>query len=453
MAAMLAVCFSLTVLSSDLAHAVDTTSSNATTVPPATELLIPDSEAWAIHWQATNITQKHSDFIAPYSGTNSLNPHGGMEETTDTTLFLGLRLWSGAEVWLNPEVDQGFGFDNTLGVAGFPSGGAYKIGANTPYLRFPKLFVRQIIALDGTNEAIAAAPNQLAGSQTSNNVTLTVGKFSVVDIFDTNSYAHDPRADFLNWSIFEAGSYDYAADPWGFTFGAAAEWNQDWWTLRAGFFQLSSEPNGKITRINFGENSTNLEVEARHQWLGHPGKIKLLTWINQGRMASYQDAVALGQATNSTPDVALVRRYSSRAGVALNMEQEISSDIGAFARLSANRGDKETYEFSDINQSISAGLSIKGGTWARENDTIGIAVVMNRISGDAQKYFTAGGLGLLIGDGNLNYAPEKIVEMFYSMQFSSTATASVDYQYIANPAYNQDRGPVSVYSLRLHANF
>ncbi len=407
----------------------------------------------SIHWQATNITQKHDSFVAPYSGTNSLDHQSATAETTDSTLFIGQRLWQGAEIWINPEVDQGFGFNNTLGLAGFPSGGAYKIGANSPYLRVQKLFMRQVIGLGGESHQVDDTANQLAGMQAANNLTLTLGKFSVVDIFDTNAYAHDPRADFLNWSVIDSGAFDYAADPWGYTFGSAIEWNQDDWTLRGGFFQLSPIPNGKISRVNFGENSTDIELEARHVWWGHPGKIKLLAWVNEGRMASYQDAVALGALTDSVPRVDLVRRYSSRPGAALNLEQELRPDLGAFVRISANRGNRETYEFTDINSSASAGLSLKGRSWGRSGDTWGIARVVNRISGEAQSYFAAGGLGLLIGDGKLDYAPEKIVESVYTASVCANLMVSVDYQYITNPAYNQDRGPVSIWGIRTHLSF
>ena len=423
------------------------------TAAPVPDTALPETEDWAIHGQLTNITQKHNDFPAQYSGTQSLSPTGPAEETTDATLMIGRRLWNGAEFWINPEIDQGFGFNNTMGIAGFPNGGAYKLGNNTPYLRIQRLFVRQTISLDGDRTNVDSGPNQLAQNIGVNNITITAGKFSVADIFDTNTYAHDPRADFLNWSLIDGGSYDYAADPWGYTWGGAVEWTQNWWTLRGGFFQLSPVPNSKIVRVNFGSNSTNLELETRHSFAGHPGKIKLLAWIDQGNMASYSDAVLLGRQTNAMPNVALVRVPGSRPGVVLNMEQELSADVGAFLRMSADRGDKEAYEFSDINQSLSTGLSIKGDSWGRSDDTIGIAGVVNRISGEAQSYFEAGGLGILIGDGKMNYAPEKITEMYYAWHPLSFAALTFDYQHVSNPAYNQDRGPVSIYGVRLHANF
>jgi high affinity Mn2+ porin len=199
---------------------------------------ISEPEQWGLHGQLTNITMKHADFNAAYSGANSLSAVGPTVETTDMTLFIGHRLWHDAEIWLNPEVDQGFGFNDTLGMAGYPSGGAYKVGANTPYLRLPRAFMRQVFNLGGGEEKVEAGANQLSNINTENNVTVTIGKFAVPDIFDTNSYAHDPRADFLNWSIVEGGAFDYAADPWGYTYGAALEWKQDWWTLRGAMFEL-----------------------------------------------------------------------------------------------------------------------------------------------------------------------------------------------------------------------
>jgi len=374
----------------------------ATSPAQVVDQAAPPDEDLAVHGQATNITQKHSVFTSPYSGTNSLDPNGRIEETSDITLFAGVRVWRGGELWLNSEIDQGFGFGNTLGIAGFPNGGAYKVGENIPYFRIPRAFIRQVIPLGGSEQKVDAAANQLGGTEASDNVTLTVGKFAVVDIFDTNSYAHDPRADFMNWSIIDGGAFDYAADSWGYTFGAAAEWSQSWWTLRAGLFQLSTVPNGKVAGIDFSENSVIVEAEARHEWFGHQGKIKILAFENHGSMGRYQDAAQLGLQTNTAPDISLVRQVATRPGMALNMEQEISSALGAFARYSVNRGDKETYEFTDINQSLSAGILLKGDRWGRHDDSIGVAAVANRLSGAAQAYFGAGGLGLLVGDGRLN---------------------------------------------------
>lgn len=410
-------------------------------------------EDWALHGQVTNVTQGHPRFTSSYSGTNSLIANGRTEETTDITLYAGVRLWRGAEFWINPEIDQGFGLSNTVGMAGFPSGEAYKIGANVPYPRLPRVFLRQVIPLSGELVKMESSANQLAGSKAANNVTLTIGKFSVTDIFDTNTYAHDPRGDFLNWSIIDAGAFDYAADAWGFTYGAAAEWTQDAWTLRGGVFQLSKIPNGKIVNVDFSQYMLVTELEQRYQMRGHPGKAKLLAFVNRGRMGAYRDALQLAQLAGDTPDTGLVRRFASRPGVAINLEQELAPDLGMFLRASLNNGTKEAYEFTEINRSISGGLSLKGGRWGRDDDTFGLAGVVNGLSSDARRYFANGGIGILIGDGGQTYGAEKVLETYYSMRVNRHVTLAVNYQHVNNPAYNRDRGPVSIFGVRAHAEF
>jgi high affinity Mn2+ porin len=328
-------------------------------------------ESTALRFQFTNVTQKHPPFRSPYEGTNSLKGSERAEETSDLTIYAGFRPWRGAEFWINPEIDQGFGLSNTVGLAGFSSGEAYKIGANTPYLRLPRAFFREVFALGDESEAVEASANQLGGSRAKDNITLTIGKFSVVDVFDNNSYAHDPRTDFMNWSIVDSGAFDYAADPWGYTNGAAIEWSQGAWTLRGGVFQMSRVPDNKVTGIHFGQFTAVSELERRYEWNARPGKVRLLVFGNRARMASYADAVALGAATGSAPDVSLVRRPQWRNGIALNVEQELAEGVGAFVRLSRNDGSKEAYEFTEINRSEAAGLSIKGARWGREKDEIG----------------------------------------------------------------------------------
>src|SRR5579864_1660536 len=192
-----------------------------------------ETDNFAFHGQATYVNQYSAPFRAPYSGPNSLDANIG-RETTDVTLYAGVRLWSGAEAWINPEIDQGFGLSSTLGAAGFPSGEAYKAGADYPYVRLHRAFLRQTINLGGDAEKLDAGFNQFSGSQTADRLVFTVGKIGVGDVFDTNKYAHDPRGDFLNWSIIDTGTFDYAADAWGYSVGAAAEWYQGPWTLRGG---------------------------------------------------------------------------------------------------------------------------------------------------------------------------------------------------------------------------
>ena len=412
---------------------------------------IAEDDSWSLHGQTTFVWQYHPAFRSPYRGPNSFDPGSRGDETFDATLFAGLRLWDGGEVYLNPEIDQGYGLSNTVGVAGFPSGEAYKIGKAEPYFRLQRLFFRQSFDLGGEEENIAPDANQLGSARTADNLVLTVGKFSVTDIFDADDYAHDPKQNFLNWAIIDSGAFDYAADAWGYSYGAAAEWTRGRWTLRAGLFDLSRVPNTTALVRGFGQFELVGETEERHTLFGEAGTVKLLGFVNRGRMGSYNAAINLAAATHSVPDTALVRRYRSRPGAALNVEQQIAYGLGVFLRASANDGSQEAYEFTEINRSLAIGLSLSGVAWGRPNDTVGVAGVTNAISRSARDYLAAGGVGILIGDGALpHYRTENILETYYSLGIAAGLFVSLDYQWIQHPAYNGDRGPVSVFGLRLH---
>jgi high affinity Mn2+ porin len=411
-------------------------------------------ETWAIHGQATNTWLLQPAFRSPYQGPQSLSPATNGRETVDLTLYAGVRPWQGAEFWFNPEIDQGFGLSDTFGVAGYPSGEAYKLGKAEPYFLMQRAFLRQTIDLGGETEKLDPDLNQLGGTQTADRLVFTIGKYSIVDIFDTNKYAHDPRNDFLNWSIIDGGAFDYAANAWGYTYGGAAEWYQDWWTARAGVFDLSLVPNSAKLSPGLGQGQFVAELEERHKLWDQPGKLKLLYWLTRGNLGTYTDAIALGQATGTTPSTAAVRSFRTKAGVALNLEQQLTTDLGFFARASLAQGDVEEVDFTDINQSVSAGLSLTGSRWGRPDDTVGLAGVVNRISHDGKLYLAAGGLGGIIGDGQLpNAGPEQILEAYYSVPVFSFAHITVDYQFVNNPAYNRDRGPVSIFGIRTHIEF
>lgn len=406
------------------------------------------------HGQATFLQQAYPGFRSPYQGTNSLPGGGQGRETSDATLYAGVRLWGGAELWINAEIDQGFGIGDAHGVAGFTSGEAYKVGQTYPYARLPRSFVRQTIDLSGATVNFESAANQFAGSSTTNRLVLTVGKFGVVDVFDTNKYAHDPRTDFMNWAIIDTGTFDYAADAWGYTYGAAAEWYQGNWTVRGGLFDLSVVPNSTDLDPSFSQVQWVGEIERHYDLWGHPGKIAVTGFLTRGRMGTFANAIALAAIVGGPADIAAVRQYQSRTGIALNMEQEITPDLGAFVRMGWADGAKEPYEFTDIDRTVVGGLSLTGKPWNRPGDTVGIAGVVNNIAGVHQAFFNAGGLGILIGDGQLPHPGlEQIVETYYSYAVTDSTKISADYQLIANPGYNRDRGPVSVFAGRVHTQF
>jgi high affinity Mn2+ porin len=411
-----------------------------------------DAGDWNAHSQTTFVEQYAAPFHAPYHGANSLDPNIA-RETWDVTFYLGRRLWTGAAVWINPEIDQGYGLSNTLGVAGFTSGEAYKVGFTHPYARVPRLFVQQTINLGGASESVEAGLNQFRAAQTANRLVVTAGKLSVSDLFDTIVYAHDPRSDFMNWALVDAGTFDYAADAWGFTYGAAVEWYQGHWVARAGLFDLSLVPNSVELDLGFRQDQIVYELEHQHTLHGEPGKVALVGFVSRGHMGRYDDALRAAGETGSVPNTEEVRRFNRRPGLNLNVAQQVTSNVGVFGRVGWADGNVEPYEFTDIDRTVSAGASIAGSQWGRRNDVLGIATVFNGISDAHRAYLAAGGLGILVGDGQLPHAgTESIVESYYRFPMGPWQLTA-DYQFIVNPAFNAERGPVSVLSLRIRRQF
>lgn len=409
---------------------------------------------WAVHAQSTFVLQGNARFNSPYQGSNSMDPDPHAKETFDLTLYAGIRPWKGAEIWVDPEIDQGFGLSNTLGAAGFPSGEAYKVGKADPYLKLPRWFLRQTIDLGGKSEKVDADLTQLRGHQTEDRLVLTVGKFGVVDIFDTNEQAHDPRSDFMNWTIIDAGTFDYAANAWGFTYGAAAELYEGDWTIRAGAFDLSKVPNDIDLDPRFSQVEFDGEVEHRHSIRGLPGKVKVTFFLNHGRMGRFADAIRLADATGEPADITAVRRMQNRVGISFNVEQQVAKFASIFVKGGVADGTREPYEFTDVDRTLASGLSLKGESWGREGDTVAIAAVVNGITRIHERFLDAGGLGILIGDGKLPHpAPEEIVEAYYDFALAKPLHVSLDGQLINHPGYNQDRGPIPLWGVRVHAQF
>jgi high affinity Mn2+ porin len=409
-------------------------------------------ERFAFHGQTTFIEQYDAPFGSPYLGPHSLNPNQG-RESLDFMYFVGAKLWHGAEFWLDPEFDQGFGLSNTEGIAGFPSGASFKVGSAVPYARIQRAFVRQTINLGGDSQKVSADQNQFAGSNTTDRLVFSVGKYSVSDIFDQNKYAQNARKDFMNWALIDTGSFDYAADAWGYTYGAAVEWYQGAWTLRGGLFDISTVPNSTDLDPTFKQFQWVGEIERRYTLWSRAGKIALTGFLTRARLGTYQDAIALTQTTGLPADIAAVREYRSRMGFGANLEQEIADGLGVFARAGFASGDVEPDSYTDIDRTVAAGMALTGKQWGRPDDTFGLAGIVNGITAAHAQFLNEGGLGIIVGDGQLPHpGPEQIIEAYY--QFPIYAwKAMLDYQFVVNPAYNRDRGPVSIGGLRLHLEF
>jgi high affinity Mn2+ porin len=374
-----------------------------------------------------------------------------VKETVSLDLFAGARLWRGAEFFVDGETWQGFGFGDVHGIEGFPNGDAFKVGTKVPNAVFGRVFARQTIGLGGQTAAVADDPLHLAGPVDASRITLTLGKFSAKDIFDNNAYANDPRTQFMNWNFMANVAWDYPADSLGYITGFAAELNQPQWTARYGFFQMPRTANGVAEDPAYTRAwAMAAEFERRFTVNGHPGAVRALAYLNQAHMGSYE-------ATLDNPtlnmDIKLTREYRQKFGFGLNLEQELAKEVGAFMRLGWSDGRNETWVFTDVDRTASLGLSVKGGFWERPNDTLGLAGAINAVSGIHRQFCAAGGLGILAGDGGLSYGFEEVAEGYYDFQIYKTLHGAFDCQFINHPAFNRDRGPVSVFGARLHWEF
>jgi high affinity Mn2+ porin len=411
------------------------------------------NQRFNVHFQQTVITQYRPGFSAPYTGNNSLLTGEETQTSLTTTLFGGARLWKGMEAYFNPEMSGGSGLSKTLGIAGFPNGETFRVGGAEPKIYIARLYFTQNFEWGNDKEYIEDDVNQLAGWKSKRYLKVTVGKFGMADFFDGNEFSHDARSQFMNWSLMDNAAWDYPANTRGYVFGAVAELGQPNWALRFGYTMTTTSANGAIwdERISHA-NTQTLEYEKRYLLSGHKGTLRLLAFRNNGKMGVYRDAI---DQNSAAPDVDATQAYGRhKYGFGISADQYLTNDFGVFAKASYNDGKTETWAFTEIDRSLSLGAVLKGTSWRRKDDELGLAFVGNGISKDHQDYLAAGGYGFIIGDGQLNYSPELIAEVYYKLNaYQHKLWLSPDYQFIANPAYNRDRGPVNVFSLRAHVEF
>ncbi len=431
----------------------------ATTQPPDTTKTSP----WSTHFQLTVINQIHSGFHAAYSGMNSLSDTVEPAATSiTTTLFLGRKLWKGAAIYANPEVSGGRGLSYSVGVAGALNGETYRIGNPEPVLSLSRAYFQQSFPLGHTDyEDAPDGPFQVAERLPTHRITITAGKYAMSDQYDVNAYSHDPRSQFLNWSLMSNGAWDYPADTKGYTSGLIVEWHTPNWAVRLSSVAVPVVANHPKMEYVFDKAmSETAELERETKLGSHPGTIRLLFSYTQSRAPSYK----AGLAALKDNDTALLNVIDGngegtsygghKTGLGLNADQELTDNIGAFARVGWNDGQYATWAFTEIDQTASLGLSFKGAPWKRPDDVVGVAGVVNGISAEHRAFLKAGGYGFIIGDGNLNYGHESIVETYYNAKLYEHVFLTFDYQYVTNPGYNKDRhGPVHVFAFRGHIEF
>jgi high affinity Mn2+ porin len=406
-----------------------------------------------LHFQLTTVTQAHPAFDADYSGKNSLSPDSEHETTVTSTLFLGARLWKGAEMYVNPEVSGGSGLSRALGIAGFPNGESFRVGDAQPRVYLARLMLRQTIAAGTETEAVKDEANQLGGTRPVRRWTVTVGKFGLSDYFDDNTYSHDPRTQFLNWADWTAGAWDYSADTRGYTWGLVIEYNDAAWAAR---FAATAQPRS-ANGLEFDKRVRDAyalsgEYERRYEVRGEKGAARLILFYNRAQMGSYREAIERGGP--DPPDIVSTRRVGrSKWGFVVNLEQSLNASTGLFLRGSWNDGHDEAWAYAEIERSVTAGAVRKAPLKIRPDDEAGLAFIVNGLSPDHRDYLAAGGYGFMIGDGRLSYGSETIGELYYQAALQKHVWLTADYQIVAHPAYNRDRGPVHVFGARFHAEF
>lgn len=411
-----------------------------------------EAEAWSLHGQATAVTQFLGRFPSPYQGEHSLRPGPERATSFTATLMAGWRPWPGAELYMDAEGAAGKGVSSVLGLAGAPNGETYRVGSTDFRATVARVWIKQTFDLGGDPQKVEADAHQLGGFRAARRLVIHAGKLSVMDVFDANALAHDPRSQFLNWTLMGHGAWDYPADTRGYTWGYAAELYWDDWVLRHGRFAEPLEANQLEMDHGFARaHGDVVELEHDHSLGGQAGAVRLMAFRNTTRMGSYRQSLA---ERPLDPDVVSTRAYGrAKRGWGLNLEQALTADLGAFARWSWSDGRTETWAFTEADRSASAGFTLKGTAWRRAQDRLGVAYVQNGLGPDHEAYLAAGGLGFLLGDGRLNPGSERIAEAYYALALGRYVTASADVQRIWNPGYNRDRGPAGLCALRLHAQF
>jgi len=408
-----------------------------------------------VYFQATSIGQYHPGFTSPYSGVFSLAGHPEAEASLTSTIFFGYLLARNTQFYFDPEVAGGRGFSGTNGVANFPNGEMPRVATATPKPYIARLYLTQDFGFGDGREAVESDENQLGGSRPATRYSITVGRFTVSDFFDNNRYTHDPRRQFMGWGIMYNGAWDYPADTRGYTWGWVHEFHTRRWSAR---YASTAEPrvaNGlRFDRRIFRDRGDNFEGEVDYKPHGHPGALRLLSYFNRTDSGTYAEALQLADDTHTTPDITLTRRPGTlKYGFGLNVEQEITKDIGVFARLGWNDGRTESFAFTAIDRLAQGGVSVTGVRWHRPDDVVATGFTASGLTAVHVEYLAHGGLDFLIGDGALRYGTERISESYYSAKLFRGFFATADLQHITNPAYNRDRGPVWVGTLRLHVEY
>lgn len=421
---------------------------------PVTVFSHPNSTRWYVAGQVNIIEQGHAGFLALYSGPNSLKTYAELDQSRLLTLYTGYQLSPTTDVLFDLESAQGHGISDALGLAGYTNLDVVRnpdLGA-APYVS--QLLIHKIVPLSSQRVEADRTFMSLATEIPAQRLELYAGKFSITNFFDYNAVGSDSHLQFMNWTLDNNGAYDYAADTRGYTWGVVGMYESPRWGLHFAEALMPTVANGINLEWDVRQaRAENVELDLRPV-LDKQRKttVRLLSYVNHANMGDYREAVQLfREGATPTPNIVATRRQGTvKYGFGLNLEQELSSTVRAFGRFGWNEGRHESFAYTEVNQTVSLGADWRPLRWGRNLDRLGAAFVTNGISSDHQLYLRLGGLGFLLGDGNLNYGRENIIEAYYTAHIWRGIFAGFDLQHVTNPGYNRDRGPVWVPAIRLH---
>ncbi len=409
--------------------------------------------------QFNGVYQNMPGFKSPYQGVHSLTSTNGEGQDVTSTygVYLGSQLARNLQLYVDVELFQGNGISDGIGLAGYVNGDVIRAGSSNlpkiPYLA--RYYFRYFVPLSSETEKVERCQDQLPGEQPVSRWEIKFGRLALSDDFDQNRYANNNRTQFMNYDFLFNTAWDYAADTRGYSVGIVTSLFEPRWKLAFGVFMLPNTQNGaQFDYFDTEEFGYNLELTVKPNDAGTV--VRLLTFYNQGRMGSYDAALALGRATSTIPDILLVEQTGgTKYGFGLNFEQPLADDgeTGIFGRIGWNDGSHETWMYTECDRDASLGAQVSGIHWRRPDDRVGVAYGVNGLSDPHKDYLEAGGTGMLLGDGKLNYGFEQVLELYYRIPVGRYVQISPDFQFIQNPGYNRDRGPAEVYGMRLHLSY
>ena len=414
-----------------------------------------ENKKFSLHGQTTLIPQGVNNFHSPYSGENSFLPTEPIRTSFTTTLFAAYKPFKNAYIVFNPEIAGGKGLSKTTGIAGFPNGEIYRVGNPAPQPFVARLYAEKRFNLNSETELVEGGFNQIKEKTNSQYLSILAGKFALTDFFDNSSISHDPRTQFMNWALMGSGAWDYGANTRGYTFGVVLKAKLKHATIRFAETAVPLEANGAEMQWKLNDAAGSvLELELNDLFKKNASQYSTLhigSFLNRAHAGNYETSIKNALITKVDPDITDSREYGrAKYGFYVSLDNHFNH-LHHFIKGSWSDGENETWAFTEIDNSVATGLIFDGNLWKRKNDNLGLAIVNNGISDDHSKYLKMGGTGFMLGDGNLNYGRESTIELFYSFNVWKKIFLSPDFQYTINPGYNKDRGPVTTYALRFHA--